>query len=102
MNNFKSLVWDVLVEAALTALHINFWPINSIVIYVTDQLYEGLHLAFDLEKIIFINAAHKSAYTTADVTLKIIAHDKGMDSDDFKTAQLNFQKELVRFTTFHI
>lgn len=97
---FKSLAWDTLVTTGLDELNLDFWPINVIIRFFTTKLYEQLRLQFDLGAIAFLNAEHKAAFDKADVTLKIIASDKGIDSDDYKRAKENAKIALSKFERF--
>jgi hypothetical protein len=101
-DHFKSLVWDSMVRSALISAGLNFWPVNIFLSMFTDLIFGKLRLGFDLGSIAFINAQHKSAYDKASVTLKVIAYDKGEDSDEYKKARaaaLSALSGFVRFNT---
>jgi hypothetical protein len=109
-NLFKEWVWDNLVEAGLTALFtqvpaLAVWPIKPILSYIirlyADRLFSAIKLCVDLQAIAFVNEAHKRAFDKASVTLKIIAHDKGLDSPEFKNARENAKTELAKYVHFN-
>lgn len=106
---FKELVWDSIVKAATQACFVAIpmlgaWPLRSIVTWIigqfSNQMFKAAKLTLDLQAIGFINAAHKRAFDSAMVTLKIIAHDKGVESDDFKKAKENAKAALSEFTRY--
>ena len=106
---FKSLLWDPLVQSVilyvLASLHLTFWPVRPAVsaLFKTlgDELYDHLKLAIDVGAIVFVNREHETAYQKASVTLKIIAHDKGVDSDEFKKAREEAKIALSKFVRFN-
>lgn len=65
-----------------------------------DQLYAAVKLAIDLEVIAFKNEEHKKRFQAASSTLAIIAHDKGIESEDFKNARENARQALSVFVRF--
>lgn len=108
-DTLKDLVWDGLIQLALAevfkAVPILGWgPIGAVIRVVVglvaDQLFAGMKLAFDMNKIPFVNEAHQRAYETGSVKLKLIARDKGIDSPEFKEARLATRKELSTFVQF--
>lgn len=107
---FKDLVWDVLVDAELTALFVyvpalKIWPIGPIIKMVahsfSDKIYSGVRLALDMQTVIFLNNKHYKEFSKATVTLKIIARDKGVDSDEYKNAKRNAKDALASFVHFN-
>jgi len=97
---FKSLIWDNLVSAALVYAKIDFWPLNSICRFLTNQLYEFFRLQFDLATIVFLNTVHKAEFDKACVTLKVIGQDYGPDSSQYKVAKDNAKDALSKFVRF--
>lgn len=98
---FKFLVWDSLVTAAMTQLGINFWPINVILRYFTDQLFAATKLVVDLQAIAFINDQHKAEFDRAALKLKIFANNYGIESEEFKRARDEAKKSLSKFIRFN-
>lgn len=104
---FKSLVWDTALTAGETALiaqvpflglpivrTITHWMVTS----VSNWIYSALVLFVDVEAIKLVNAIHQAEYDSASEQLKIIAIDKGINSDDFKKARDDAKVALSRFT----
>jgi hypothetical protein len=97
---FKGLVWSQLIDAAMTQYGLNWWPLNTALKILTDKIFEGLRLAFDLPTITFLNEAHKAAYANAAVALKIIGQEKGIDSPEYKQAKEKAKDALAQFVRF--
>lgn len=106
---FKDLFWDLSVQAALTALFayvpvLNVWPLRGIVTGIitlfTDKMYSLMKLLIDVTAIKFTNGEHQRAFDSAAVKLKIIAHDRGIDSDEFRKAREDAKASLSRFVRF--
>lgn len=97
---FKGLAWDTLITAALAYFNIDFWPLNAVLTFFTNRVYEFLRLQFDLGTIVFTNAEHKRAFDSASVTLKIVAQDRGINSPEFMNAKENARLALARFVHF--
>ena len=107
---FKNLVWDNLIEAAIRAFFIyvpwlNIWPIAGAVRYIllifTNHIFDSLKLVVDLQAIALLNEQHKNAYNRQLAKLKIIAREKGIESDEFKQERENAKKELARFVGYN-
>lgn len=103
---FYSLAWTPMITAEITALHLifpflNIWPVSFIFDaayrFLTNRLYSALNLFFSLELIAFKNAQHLQAYSNASVELKVIAEEKGVNSDEFKAAQAQALTTLSAF-----
>lgn len=104
---FKSLAWDTMVDVELAALYSAApwlspfsFLINFIVKKFADALFDRFRLVIDLGAIVFVSAAHKAAYDKASVSLKVLAIDKGEESDDYKKARDQAKKELSAFASF--
>lgn len=104
---FKDLVWNPAIKAGEIALEgeVPFFAlpvISSIeegaINIITDWLYNQLVLLVDVAAIRLVNAAHQEAYDEASERLKIIAIDKGIDSDEFKKAREQAKIEMSKFT----
>jgi len=107
---FKTLVWDSLVSAltaslmgalsrvAVLSVFFTWGPVAAIISYlveaITNKLFSLLKLAVDLEMITLQNALHHKAFQDAVVKLKVIAHDHGVDSDEFKK-QREIEKQAL-------
>lgn len=107
---FKKLFWESLslgLESALfsAAPYLNVWPLRPVISFVikslTDRIYGILKLAIDLAAIRFLNDEHQRAFDAAMVSLKIIAHDKGIESDAFIQARERAKESLARFVHYN-
>jgi len=96
MDNFKDLVWDNLVRAALNELYVAFPvlaipPFSWVVEFIVDQLSSKLYIVakeiWEVNDLILKNEQSSKAYERADVALKIIAKSKGIESQEFKDAR---------------
>jgi hypothetical protein len=106
---FQSLVWDNLVEAALTALFtempfLSIWPIGPLICAmvkaIAGKLFEGLRLMVDMTAIILVNETHRRKFDNAVITLKLIAEKSGTDSDEYRKAKENAKIALAQFVHF--
>lgn len=104
---FKDVVWDSLFTLGTTALYTEVpflapfsVPINWMLKIFTDKFYNGLVLFIDVQAISLVNQAHKIAYDKASITLKVIAHDKGIESKEYLDAKENAIKALAKFVSF--
>lgn len=105
---FKNLIWDSLVKLALSRLFaaipwLGWGPIGVLVGWIVgmfaDQIYDALKLAVNMQVIVFRNEKLKAAYDKASVQLRIVAHDKGIESEEFRLEREKHKKalsELVR------
>ena len=109
-NEFKTILWDNWVSAALSRLFIlvpwmAVWPlgplVRAIVVPFVDSLFRQGVLLFDLSLIAFKDAAHQSEYDKRMVALKILAKEKGVDSDAYKQARVDAAKAMSSFTQFN-
>lgn len=96
----KSIGWDVGVKAGLTSLGLNFWPLNAVLIYITDRIWGQLRLGMDLAAISFVNAQHEKAFNNAYANLRIVASHYGIESKEFQEARKNAQDTLVKFSHY--
>lgn len=109
LDIFKSLVFDQLVKMAISQIvglapFLAFGPIafivGKVVTYVAEKLYEGFKDYINIELIILKNAADHRAFVDAQVELKKIALAKGIDSEEFRSANAVHKKafaDLMRY-----
>lgn len=92
----KDVVWGAVVKVATARLIAALpflgwgpmgWITAGIVAVVGNVVYEAMEEAFNLQKIVFKNDGFQKAYDTVSVKLKIIAHNYGVDSEEFKAAR---------------
>lgn len=98
-----------MIEAELVSLcaanpWMSVWPVrqilNGIAQMVTNKIFGKLRLVVDMGAISFVNQEHKAAFDKAAVTLKIIAQDKGIESDEYKRAREDAKTALSRFLRY--
>ena len=106
---FKTLIWDPLITAGETALFAALPVLNAPVLgtldhaalsSLSDWIFSQICLFIDITTIRLQNSAYQSAYDQASESLKIIALDKGVDSDDYKTALAANVAALSQFARF--
>lgn len=104
---FKSLVWDSVIKGWLTALYASspiaafFKPaIDLAVKMIGDLFFSKIRLVVDIGAIKLLDEQANAAYRKASVTLAVIAHDKGIDSNEFKNARENAKQALSDFVRF--
>lgn len=104
---FKDLVWDPAVEAgqALLFSQVPFLggPVigtlsRSLISTISNWFFTQIKLFVDVSAIKLNNADHQAAFDKASLVLKVIAHDKGIDSNEFKAARENAKIALAKFT----
>lgn len=107
---FFDLVWSPLVDAGIAALDAEVpafavWPLstltNSTIHALSSYLFSQIKLLVDVTAIQLINDAHESAYQAASLKLAIIAHDKGVDSNEFIQARNAAKIALSQFVHFN-
>lgn len=73
---------------------------EEIINFLSDSLFDQIVIFVDISAIKLVNSAHQSAFDKASVNLKIIAHDKGIDSKEFQEARDAAKIALSKFTQF--
>ncbi len=106
---FKDLVWGAIIKAATNALikaipFLAWGPMpmitGLIVGLVGDFLYDQLKDVYNFHSVSIKNEAHRKEFDSAGLKLKLIARDKGIDSDEFKTAREAYRESLAKFVRF--
>ena len=106
---FRSLVWDNLVKAAIKRIFmavpfLTMGPLGSVTTFIitkiTDKLYVVLKESVDLQVIVFKNKKLGKEFGRASVKLKIIANERGVDSNEFKEQREIHKKRLANFVHF--
>jgi len=111
---FKALVWDNLVTAGVKSLALipyvgpffAWGPISAVIqflveTFITNPLYMGLQLVVDLDVIVLRNEEAQRTYEAASVSLKIVAGERGIQSQEFKDAREKHKQEMSQFTRFY-
>ncbi len=106
---FKDLVWDPGIAAGELALETAV-PLLDVPILkqldeeaiklLTDWLFNRWVLVVDIASIHLVDAVKQSAYDSASLNLKVIAHDKGISSDEYSKARDAVLADQSRFTRF--
>lgn len=108
-NIFKTLVWDPIILSGETYLFANVPFLNLPVInqidrgilnLAADWLFEQIRTLVDVTAIKLVNHDHQVAYDDASIQLMVIAHDKGINSDEFTKARDAAKVALSKFTQF--
>jgi hypothetical protein len=106
---FKDLVWDLGINAAIVGLDsaVPFLAIpvisrvKKILIHgVTDWVFNYIVLFVDVTAIKLVNSAHQATYEAESLRLKVVLHNSGIDSPEFKEARDAAKIALSRFTRF--
>lgn len=106
---FKDLVWTPLITVGKTALKTELpflgLPVistvfNGIVGLISDWIFNQMALGMDLTAIKLVNSEHQSAYDSASIQLKVVAHDKGVNSPEYAAAKQKAMEALSKFTEF--
>jgi len=105
----KDVAWAALVKLAtarlIAALPFLGWgPMGlitgAVVAMVGSAVYDAMADVFNLQVIPFKNEALQRQYDTETVKLKIIAHNYGVDSEEFKKAKKDAVAVLARLAKF--
>ena len=108
-DQFKDLIWDMVVRALLTKLlaavpFLAWGPLAPLVSFVitqiADKIYDLIVEYIEFSSISIRNLEHRKAFDAASVKLKILARDKGIDSEEFKKAREEQRKALSQFVRF--
>jgi len=107
---FKDLVWDNLVQVALTAffayatflnIPVIRQAVTKIVTLFTDLLFKYMKLYVDLGAITLANDAHESAFVKEVLVLRKIAKSKGMLSKEYLEEKERAKDALAAFVKFN-
>lgn len=104
---FRDLVWRPMIKAGEVWIEGNV-PIlafpgikqisEELVEQLADWTFEQIRMFIDIAAIKLVSSAHQSAYDQASLELRIIAINKGIDSQEFKNARDKALEDLSRFT----
>lgn len=106
---FKSLVWDIFFKnlAVKFVMFFGMTPngaaaiaLTKIVLYFTEKAYVVFKKTVKVGTIVLANDVHQKSYERASLKLKIIAREKGIESDEFKNQRKiehDKQADLVIF-----
>jgi hypothetical protein len=103
---FKDLVWDPMLKVGETWIEgmvpVLAWPVfkqidEEAIQLITDYLFSQIVLVIDVETITLINDLHQSAFDKSSLKLKVVLHEKGVESDAYKQA---LAEELAAMSNF--
>jgi len=98
-NIFHQLIWQPAIKSLCTAYpFLSMWPCSAFVNTISNYIFSGITQVVDIGAIQLLNDAHQNAYVKSSVTLKVIAHDKGIDSKEFNDARDQALIALSAFT----
>jgi len=106
---FEDLIWGAIIKAATQALikAIPFLAIGPmpmivglIVGLVGDFVYDQLKDVYSFQSVAIKNEIHRREFDSSAIKLKLIAREKGIDSDEFKTARKQYGDSLAKFVRF--
>lgn len=109
-KTFKELIWDALVGLALKQLFTTIpwlaWgPIGAIVGIIVGRfgnlLFDFVREYINLELIVLRKQGLAKAYSEQALALKLIALEKGVDSDEFKAQREKAKTALSDFIKFN-
>lgn len=111
-NLFKEIVWDSIVKLAIKKIFLAlpkwlgsafFSPIITyIVVEITDKIYEALKELVNLEVILFKNESAQKAFAKAHLSLKKIALEKGIESEEFKKEKEHAKETFAKLVRFDV
>lgn len=113
LDIFKELVWDTLVEKAVTAQLTSLigaslagGPLGAflgwILMKFANSLYGYISTMANLKAIAFKNEEAQEAYDRASVKLQIIYDQAGLDSEEYKNARVENKKRLKDLVQFDV
>lgn len=102
----KKAVLDPIYEAAVGRLFtafpfLNWWPLNKIIRYFTNTVYEDTYKEIDIlitiQKIQIDNEEIETQLDRAGVTLLLASQKFGKDSDEYKKAKEETYAKMAEF-----
>lgn len=102
---FKNVIWDNSIDALLllapwTQLPV-LRPVISFVSHLLgDALFAVVRKGLDVGVINLKEFAHKEAYESSSIKLRVLALDKGMDSPEYKTARADAKAKFLTLGVF--
>lgn len=108
---FKSLVWDVAIKkysfellASLAISPTGFLGIviTKAIIHLTEKLYPIFTKMIKVGEVKLSNEVHQRIYEKAQYKLKVIAIEKGIDSDEFKKQRDIEHDKLVNAIVYSV
>lgn len=109
IDTVKDIIWDNLIDAALTALFVKYswlawgplkWFVTYIVEKFTDEFYVFASTFLNLKAIALRNKKDQEKYTESSVRLYLLAREYGVKSKqylEYKDAAKADFKETIQF-----
>lgn len=107
---FRKIIWDVLSKKAIAKV-MALLVINpsgvlgtivlNILAKISEKAFEWVALEIKLESIKVVNEIHQSQFERAQLKLKLIARNSGIESDEFKKARVEEHEKLVKVVVFN-
>lgn len=107
---FKSMVWDILLKKAISKMMVSLVIsptgflgvlLTKIIIAIADRLYPIIIEFVKIESIILTDEVHQKGFERAQLKLKVIALEKGINSQEFKDARKKEQDALLKLIKFN-
>lgn len=109
LDVFKDMVFDQLVKLAIShiiglAPFLSFGPvafvISRVVVYIANLLYGVMKDAINFQVILLNNSIHHKAFISAQIQLRQLAKEKGIESPEFKKSREDHAKHLSTFIRY--
>ena len=107
---FKDMVWDILLKKGISTLmlSLSISPqgflgiiLTKLIIAIADKLYPIMVKMVKIETIQIQDEIHQKSFERAQLKLKIIAKEKGIDSQEFKDAREKEKQALRKLILFN-
>lgn len=97
----KDIVIPLVIKQIVKAVPFFGLPIiNPIFVFIAgliaDKMFDEMSLFLDFQRIAFRNSEFQREFDRAGVSLLILADQKGIDSDEFKKARLEYRERLFK------
>lgn len=107
---FKDMVWDILLKKGISTLMLSLSispqgflgiVLTKLIIAIADKLYPIMVKMVKIETIQIQDEIHQKSFERAQLKLKIIAKEKGIDSQEFKDAREKEKQALRKLILFN-
>ncbi len=109
LDTFKTLVYDPLIDVVVkkiiaSASFLSFGPIafiiTAVVGLVADKIYAALKEIINFQYVLLLNEQHHAAFVEANQSLRKIAKEKGIDSEEYRNARSKRRSALAIFARY--
>jgi hypothetical protein len=108
---FKNLIWDLMIKQVI-ADALAWLPlgvagpfglvVTRLILLVSNNLYGRFEILVKLDTIILKNDVHQKFFENAQFKLKILAKEKGIDSQEFKNERTKMADDLWDLTRVNV